>query len=373
MKGKRLFNIVKRFCVLALVSACVDRIDFKIPPADPLMVVEGMITTDPGPYTVRVSKSIGLDSDSSFRDPIAAVKIKLHDDQGNQEDFKEVSPGVYSTSGLIQGAVGHSYYIHMETSDGKIFESQPDTLYPVGQVTAIKYSYQHEVISLNYGDVDHNFFNIFVDADAGSSSNNYVRWKFTGTYKVVTNPELHQTLSEEFWYKTPLPCSGYEVAPALHGGTLTKVGDCTCCVCWVTDNESTPHLSDEQLVTNHQFRNVKVGEAAVNANTFTEKYLVKVDQMSLSKAAFRFFGLIRAQREGASSLFQPPSGQVTGNLIPLNSNEKVVGLFWATSVTTKFASILRSDVPYILPPADSIPNTCRVYPNSTTEKPSFWQ
>jgi hypothetical protein len=261
----------------------------------------------------------------------------------------------------------------METNDGKIFESMPDTLYPVGEVTRIKYSYQHEVIHKNYGDVDNNFLNIYIDANAGSKPNNYVRWKFTGIYKVSTNPELHETFLTASSYKTPLPCSGWEVLPALGGGKLSQFGACTCCICWVFDNESTPHLSDEQLVDNHEFKDVPVGTVAINSYTFSDKYLIKMDQMSLSKSAFRFFSLIRAQREGASSLFQPPSGQIQGNIVAINSNEKIVGLFWATSIATKTAYILPSDLPYLVPPPEIIANTCRVYPNSTTEQPSFWQ
>jgi len=359
--------------MLVLVTACVDKIDFDIPNTDPLIVVEGMITSDPGPYTVRVSRSIGFDSDSSFRDPIEAMKIKLFDDQGNQEDFTETKPGVYSTGGAIAGAVGHSYHIRLETSDGKIFESQPDTLHAVGEVTNVKHAYQHEVLHKNYGDIDNNFFNISIDADAGTESNNYVRWKFTGIYKMVTRPELHETFLTASSYKTPLPCSGWEVLPALGGGLLSQFGECTCCVCWIYDYESTPHLSDEQLVVNHAFKDVPVGTVSINSYTFSDKYLIRIDQMSLSKSAFRFFNLLRAQREGASSLFQPPSAQITGNITPINSNEKVVGLFWASSVNTKLTYLLPSDIPYLVPPPEEIDDTCRVLHNSTTEQPSFWQ
>src|SRR5258708_13442047 len=56
---------------------------------------------------------------------------------------------------------------------------------------------------------------------------------------------------------------------------------------------------------------------------------------SLSKKSFEFFRLIRAQKEGASSLFQPPFGEIKGNVSPVNSTAPVVGLFWATSVDRK--------------------------------------
>src|SRR5258708_31300764 len=94
---------------------------------------------------------------------------------------------------------------------------------------------------------------------------------------------------------------------------------------------------------------------------------------SLSKKSFEFFRLIRAQKEGTSSLFQPPFGEIKGNVSPVDSSEPVVGLFWATSVKTKYLFIFPSEVPYLLTPMDVIPNVCTVFSNSSTTQPAFWQ
>jgi hypothetical protein len=49
-----------------VVSACVEPIYFEVPPAELQLVVEGMITDSPGPYTVTLSKGLALDSKSSI-------------------------------------------------------------------------------------------------------------------------------------------------------------------------------------------------------------------------------------------------------------------------------------------------------------------
>jgi len=359
--------------IIVIFTSCVDRINFSVPSAQSLIVVEGMITDNPGPYTVKVSKSISINSDSSYRDPVQNAKIKLYDDEGNDEDFIEGSPGVYLTSGLIQGKPGHAYSIVLETQDGKVFKSIPDTINPVGEIEQIKFEYEARTIQTIYGDVDANVFKIYVDANAGTGDNNYVRWRFTGTFKVVTNPELHEAFGEGSYYKNPLPCSGYIVEPALGGGKLAQVAPCTCCTCWVNQFESEPTVSDGQLISNNRYSNVKVAEVPVNSATFSDKYMVQVEQMSLTKNAFEFFRLIRAQKNGASSLFQPPFGEIKGNVNPVNSTDPVVGLFWATSIKGKLIFTYRSDVPDQLTPMDINTGSCTSFLNSSTAKPDLWQ
>lgn len=358
-----------------VLNACVDKINFNVPPAQSQIVVEGMISDTPGPYTVKISRSLTLMADSSFRDPVEKARIKLYDDEGNTEDLMEASPGIYVTAGIIEGKIGHTYYIVIETEDGKVFQSEPDRIIPVGEIDQIRYEYEARTAEVNKAEVNADVFKIYVDAFGGTESNPYVRWRFNGTYKVETHPELHWTVTQEgppYAYKTPYACSGYIVEAALGGGYIRKVGECTCCICWVNQFESVPTLSDGQLITNNQFKNVKVGEVPINGLTFTDKYMVQVEQMSLSESAFQFFKLIRSQKENASSLFQPPNGEIKGNVNPVNSREPVVGLFWATAVKSKYIFIQKSDVPYDVAPI-GIAEPCLTYHNSSMNKPDFWQ
>lgn len=370
--GDRLFN---GLVVLIMFTGCVEQIQFDVPPAQQLMVVEGSITDSPGPYTLKVSTAFNLDVDTLERPPVQNAKIKLFDDQGNVEEFIEISPGVYQTNNGIQGQVGHAYYIRIETVEGDVFESEPDMMRPVGEVENIRYEYESRTKQETYGEVAADVFNIYLDSDAGEGDENFVRWRFTGMYKVSSNPELHMVISTTYLpYRDPRPCSGYILLPALGGGKLEKVGECTCCDCWVSQYEEMPQLSDAQLVADNQFNNIKIGEVPITVATFFDKYRVSVEQMSLSKNAFDFFKLIRDQKKNASSLFQPPAGEIRGNIHPVNSNEPVVGLFWASAIRTKAIYIEKSEVPYLLAPIYFVPDACdSYYANATTTKPAFWE
>jgi hypothetical protein len=361
---------------VGLSSACVDQIEFEIPPAESQMIVEGSITDAPGPYTVKVSRGINLNDFSFEREPISQLKIVLYDDLGNSENFSEEESGIYKTAGRMQGTVGRSYHISIETPDGKMFESLPDELHNVGEVEDITFEFESRVEVRNNINVQADAFNIFIDADGGTRNENYVRWRMTGTYKAVTFPELFM---RQLWphlpYKDPFPCSGYVLIYGNgNGGTLDKRSECTCCECWARQYESVPQLSDAQLVSGNQFRNIKVGEAPVTMATFHDKYLIEVEQMSLTRNAFDFLRLVRSQKESASSLFQPPSGEIRGNIIHINNKDAVVGLFWATSITKKSIFIQRTDIPYPLVPNEIVTRPCAdVYPNATYEKPTTWE
>lgn len=366
-------------CMLALLTltTCVKPIEFDVPPPQSLLVIEGMINNSPGPYTVQITKALPLNTDSIYRPPVQGAQVRLYDDQSNIENFQEVSPGVYKTGGAMQGEIGRSYHIKVEMEDGSIFESEPDLMKPVGEVQAIRFEYEERVSEEFFGEVRNDVFNVFVDSDAGSGQGNYVRWKFKGTYFVTTNPELRQYILP---YSVdplvdPPECSGYIpiVAPSGRGTVTLKVGDCTCCECWVDQFEPAPQLSDDLLVEDSEFKNVKVAEVPINSRTFHEKYRVEIEQMSLTQTAFEFFKLVGIQKEEASSIFQPPSGEIVGNIKPVNSEDAVVGLFWATATTKKHIFIQKEDVPYLLAPYDPIPESCPLFfKNSTLEKPEGW-
>jgi hypothetical protein len=357
-----------------LLSACIERIDFDVPDAQFQMVIEGMISDASGPYRVKISRGLDLDTDSLSYTPVENAKVKLYDDMGNVEDFVESSVGIYTTGGMIQGQIDHAYHIRFVTSDGKIFESEPDRINPVGEIESIRYEFESRQEKNNFGEVDASVFNIYVDANAGGGSENYVRWRFKGTYKVLTNPELRKATIREFTIMDPLPCSGYEVLPAPGGGILTKTDECSCCTCWVNQFETAPQLSDQQLINEGEYNNIKVAEVPITQATFYDKYYLEIEQMSLSRKSFEFFRLIRAQKESVSSLFQPPSGEIIGNIHSLNSTEPVIGFFWATAVRSKSLFIERNEVPYQLPPIYFVTDKCSTYySNSSTEKPAFWE
>lgn len=321
-----------------LLNSCIDRINIIVPDSySSQLVVDGVITDEQGPYTIRLTKAIRIEKFLQFnRETVTDANVTISDNFGTSELLTEKEPGVYETkSNGIQGTVGREYAIRIETKDGKIFESLPDRMNPVGEIEDLYYEYetfQPLAAPQEYG------FRFYINTETISGIDNLVRWKFTGVFKIDSHPELH-TVNK--CAPDPRLCSGL----VFVDGGLRRVGECTCCTCWVTRNESTPHVSDNQFVTQGKIKKVEVGYVPIEFFPFQQKYRVEVKQMSLSREAYNYWRIIQSQKQGAASLFQPPTGKTRTNIFAKNGIEEVQGLFYASSVKTKQIYLTNADVP----------------------------
>lgn len=360
-----------RFCLLSLLimMACVDRIDFDAGPGGASqIVIDGFISDEPGPYTVRLTRSQNIDDNLRVAPPFSANRVIVSDNLGNVEELEEGEFGVYQTKpNGIRGMVGRTYTLRIENRDGTVYESSPELLRPVGKVDSIYYEF--ESVVPESGPTRHGF-KIFIDAQSEGGTESFMRWKFTGTFRIETNPELHDVPCGESRCPDPRPCSGYVITNV----GLTRVADCLCCVCWVNEIESRPLVSDNQFVSGGKFRKVQVGFVEVNEFTFFDRYQVEVEQMSLSRAAFDFWRAVQAQQEGTSSLFQPPFGKAKTNIFPVNGGPEVQGIFYASSVNRKSRFITRDEVPVEIPDLSVvISESCNlVFDFASTTKPLDW-
>ena len=357
-----------------IISSCIDRINIAIPDSyTSQLVVDGVITDESGPYTIRLTKSIRTEKFLLFsQEPVTSAKVTITDNAGNSELLMEMESGVYETrANGIQGMVGREYAIKIETKDGKIFESIPDKMNPVGEIDNLYYEYetfQPLNTSQEYG------FRFYIDTEAIPVINNFVRWKFTGIFKVEAEPKLHTRFG---CTPDPRPCSGL----IFVDGGFRNVAECTCCTCWVTKNETKPNVSDNQFVIQGKVRKIEVGYVPIEFFPFQQKYRVEVKQMSLSREAYNYWRIIQSQKEGATSLFQPPTGKTRTNIFAKNGIEQVQGLFYASSVKTRQIYLSNADVPVNLrvPRWDcevngTIAESCLyAFKFSSTQAPADWK
>ncbi|MFM9840595.1 MAG: DUF4249 domain-containing protein [Cyclobacteriaceae bacterium] len=362
MKKSALFIII-----LLISDSCVDRIDFISSNAASQLVVEGQITDEPGPYTVKLSRTRKI-LDFSEGKPVSASKVVISDNVGNSEILTEIYPGAFQTkSNGIQGTIGREYTLRVETRDGKIFESSPEKINPSGTIDSIYYTF--EKVLPPTGPPKYQF-RIYIDSKGVAQSENLFRWKFTGTFKVQTSPELRTVPAGEGRIPDPPPCSGYNK-------NLVEVGLCQCCTCWVNFVDTKPTVSDNTISSGNSYKNVEVGIVPVEYWTFFDKVQVEVKQLSLSGAAFNYWKTVADQKEGSSSLFQPSIGKAVSNIFIKNGNEEVQGLFYASAITKKVIFLSAANIPLgsgVIPSAPPpIPESClAAFQFSTTQKPITW-
>ncbi len=363
------------FIILILFDSCIERINFEIPDSyASQLVVDGVITDETGPYTVQLTRTSELDRDLDFRKFISAKSVAIFDNAGNSELLEEIETGIYQTKANgIRGVVGREYFLKIETHDGKVYESIPDKMNPSGAVDSIYYNFetfQPLDAPTKYG------FRVYMDAHGVPDTDNLFRWRFTGTFEIDSYPDLHTIMRDgNPCVPDPRPCSGF-----IFVGYLSQKGPCTCCTCWVSKHEDQPHVSDNQFVLNGMFKKIEVGYVPLEYFPFLKKYRLEVKQMSLSQVAFDYWKTIQSQKEGASSLFQPPTGKTRGNIFEKNGQAEIQGLFYASAVKSKQIYITHADVKVKLQEemwnceVGIIAEDCRLaFPFSTTQKPADWK
>ncbi|HNP18684.1 MAG TPA: DUF4249 domain-containing protein [Fulvivirga sp.] len=95
-----------------LLFSCEDVIVLDLNDGDPRLVIEGYVTDQPGPYTVKISKTAKFYDDNIFP-PQSGASVVITDDQGNEDILTEVSTGVYQTS-TLQGERGVTYTLSVD-------------------------------------------------------------------------------------------------------------------------------------------------------------------------------------------------------------------------------------------------------------------
>lgn len=383
MRSKSIFSVLFIFST----AACLDRINFDIGnTALTTVVIDGYISDEPGPYKIKINSAFDLESKVSLKTPITAERVVISDDEGTSEVLLEVEKGVYQTdTSGIRGEVGNVYTLRVEFSDGRIYESKPDTLFPSGKLDSLYFVFKEGKTvegASSYG------FDVFFIPRAGSESNYHFLWKFTGTFQADTNPELGE--------KAPcgeITCAGCNLCnykPLCSGlrnissfpdrprAVFIRVGPCECCTCWFNFFNPEPVLSDDQLVRDGRFNTLKAMFVPLDAWTFQHKVHAKVSQMSLSRQAFDFWKAIKDQKSAINSLFQPVTGKIPGNIVQISGPPApIMGLFFAAGIASKATFIERSDVPnQNIIPSPGVPweDSClKLFPYGTTVKPDFWE
>ena len=107
IKSRYLLPLVFSPFIVFILTGCQKVINVDLNEAAPRIVIEGLITDEPGPYAVSLTKS-----GSYFNQPVLATvsgaTVTITDDAGTTDSLKEIKPGIYFTS-AIQGIPGRTY------------------------------------------------------------------------------------------------------------------------------------------------------------------------------------------------------------------------------------------------------------------------
>ena len=279
---------------------------------DKALVVDGMITNQAGPYTVKLSLSTIVGNPEFV--PVSGYQVQIIDDIGNEETMTEVETGVYQTdpSG-IQGVVGRSYKIIIISPEDGIYESDFEELRLPTGIDSV-------YATIEYGPVaefDHELpgYQFYIDTHTSELDINYYLWKLEETYEYNANHTLKFIYDGQFH-------------------TVRKWDSLY--TCWTTARVFNIFTYKTDNLSEARIEKFPLNFVATNTKELSVRYSLKVKQLSITRAAFSFWNDISKLETEQETLYTRQPFQIRGNVSNRSDvEEPVLGYFMAAGVTEK--------------------------------------
>jgi hypothetical protein len=108
-------NIISILFIALVFSSCEKTVDLDYKGNQSKLIIEGNITNEPGPYFVKLTKSIPL-SDTGNYPTVDNAVVTIRDDAGNSETLTFQGNGKYRTNSLT-GVEGRTYTLTVKTEN----------------------------------------------------------------------------------------------------------------------------------------------------------------------------------------------------------------------------------------------------------------
>ena len=332
--------------------SCIEPYSLKEEDGKQLLTVDGIITSGPGPHSIKVSRSSTYGSvfDGVIL-PERGATVFVRDELGEVAYFVEDQNerGTYRSSAGFSAIVGKSYTVNIQLANGRKYASIPEKVKPAIPIES--FYIQAEEIPVEGELLKDSGAGIYVDFKDPSDENNYYFWRNDPvTYELNTRPDLYY---ERF--------------------SLIPAPKACCYTCYLEQEIG----NNEVFLTNDEFFNglntrYKAAFILDDGLRFISTLRLDLKQLSISAEAYRFLKLVKQQIELTGSVFDPPPANIRGNIISLdNPDEVVLGYFMAAGEYKQRIYINRGDLEFRQPDF-TIADDCRVVDGATTEKPADW-
>ncbi len=344
-----LFFILLSSMIFGL-SSCIDELGIDTQVTKNILVVEGTLTTEKKEHVIKITKSAKYGSilDDNIK-KISGARVFIRDEDGNQVVLSEKSPGIYKTPIDFGAEVGKTYSLKIVLDNGESYLSAGEKVVAVPPIDSIIPVWKKKPSLSDL--VFDSGVDVFVRFQDPGDVQNFYRWKIFGVYKIMTHPELY--VENFFGTKVPRP------------------KDC-CAECYVSEEVKGLYLFKDNLVNGNQATPF-VAHIKDDGGRFMERYMIVVEQRSLTRDAYRFYDLLKNQLSIDGDIFDPPPATVTTNVINLDHPDDPVIGFFAVSDRVVDTIFINHDF-MVEPQSDrQINDDCRVLKNSTTDVPPFWK
>ena len=322
---KRSLNTVLILSGILLLNSCVEKYWPDLGDKyEKLLVVDGIITNQPGPYTIRLSYSSELRLIK--QNAVQGCAVIISDNNGYSEILNELEPGKYvTTNPAFQGVVGRQYKLTIHTPSEQTYESDFQELKNTVGIDSVYAKLEYKPNP----DDDHELagYQFYVSSEASTQDTNYYFWRMEQTYEFNPNYRIRYIFDGQY-HAIPHPAPYY--------------------TCWKTEPVNKIITYNTLQLNEPVIRDLPLHFVTTETKELSVKYTVLVSQLTLTREAYSYWSSLQDQDAGQGTLYDKQPYQIRGNISNVSDpNEPVLGYFFAAGSDEKRIFVDRpEDAPF---------------------------
>lgn len=289
------------FLLLLLQSSCITQFIPQTSEDKEILVVEGLITDQPGSSSIKLSRSLPLGGRSTVR-PLSGCTVAVSNDLGYNVIFHETSAGYYSPSSDFRGEVGRTYTLHITTdnlSSNPKYESLPVEMKPVPSIDSVFYE-KVTLVASNGASMPKEGCQVFVNTHDASDKCRFYRWEYDETWEFV------------------LP---YAVPNKI---------------CWISSNSDVINIKNTSSLVEDKIYRYPLNFISNESDRLRVKYSILVKQYSLNEDEFNYWEKLQNISQQVGGLYDMIPSSISSNVYSLSDpTDKVLGYFSVSASSSR--------------------------------------
>ena len=284
-----------------IINACISQFVPEVTEDRNLLVVEGLITDQPGQNSIKLSASMPLGLSSSAN-PLTGCTVSVSDDLGNFSNLVEKENGVYSPDPSFQGVVGRYYTLHISTNESHHYlhyQSAPVLLKPVPPIDSLFYD-RRVLTELSPDWPTGEGCQIFLNTHDPSNNCQYFKWKYVETWE-MSLPYIVQNK-----------------------------------ICWVSNKSEEINIKNTTSLSEVRISKVPIKLVTNESDRLKIKYSILVNQYSLNEDEYIYWEELKNVDVNVGDLYDIIPASIPSNIRCIeNPTENVLGYFSVSAVKSK--------------------------------------
>jgi hypothetical protein len=379
-------SVIIFIVVFSFMTSCSRVYDSHVDTAQNMLVVDGRITNKKEAYHVALTYAKPFNS-SEKSTPVSGANVFVTDNLNNSYKFNERDKGDYVSDSLqFTGKPGLTYRLHIVTTDGTDYQSDPQKMFPEVSPDNAYAKFDNQVIlnGVTGLKVSTHGANIFMDIRNQSDtvprfrivSNLVLQYYNQGNFQLDWD---HFLLLQYYCWQTVNINSNFNITDEDYLSNSASI-----------KNHPAGFLDDNNNVIAIEYYskiNMDDTTATAYSGNWHNTYLIHhrilyLSQYTLNRETYLYYKSLYGQIQSEGRIFDPVASQLNGNIKCITDPEKkTIGFFEASSVSySEYIVDLRNLVnsqpvliktPCILPPE---PDGCQIdIPGSKHHNvPAFW-